>query len=194
MSLNQFYKAVGVSKQGFHQLLERSNKYHEELHLLLELIRQIRVDHPTMSCRSLYFKIKPRWIGRDKFEALCHYNGLRVVQKRNQRRTTDSSGVIRFDNLLPELKVDSVDQAWSSDITYFEIQGVFYYLTFILDNCSRRILGYQASSRLNTESTTLPALKMAIKNRGEKLKSGIIFHSDAILRFQFSSFNSKASV
>jgi putative transposase len=89
---------------------------------------------------------------------------------------------------LAELKVDRIDQAWSSDITYFEIQGVFYYLTFILDNCSRRILGYHASSRLNTESTTLPALKRAIKSRGKKLKSGIIFHSDGGGQYYDSNF------
>jgi len=187
-SLNFLYSSVGISKQGVHQLLSRSVREQEEIRLLLEIIHQIRKDHPRMSCRSLYDKIKPGFMGRDKFEALCKAFGLQVVKARNARRTTDSSGVIRFENLLIDKAITDIDQAWSSDITYYELQGVFYYLTFILDNYSRRILGYYASGRLNTENTTLPAMKRAIRTRGGSLKEGIIFHSDGGGQYYDTSF------
>jgi len=57
------------------------------------------------------------------------------------------------------------NQVWVSDITYYEIGGRFYYLIFIMDLYSRRILGYSASYNLFTESTTIPALKMAIRKK-----------------------------
>jgi transposase InsO family protein len=79
--------------------------------------------------------------------------------------------------MLKNLKITEIDQVWSTDITYFDFGGVFYYLTFIIDNCSRRILGYHVSSRLNTEHTSLPAITMAIKTR-KMVRKGIIFHSD----------------
>jgi putative transposase len=177
-SLNYFYEAVGSSKQGFHQKLQRSKKLEEEVMLLVELIKQIRKDHPTMNCRMMYYMINPFFVGRDKFESICRECGFMVGSPKNYRRTTDSNGVIRFNNLLKDIEVADIDQVWSTDITYYDINGVFYYLTFILDNYSRRIIGYHASSRLSTEQTSLPAMKMAIKTRGKQLKEGVIIHSD----------------
>lgn len=178
-SLNQMYKVVGISKQGFAKQRKRQSQYKEEERFVKDIVIQVRKDHPTMSCRSIYYKMNPVFIGRDRFERICREAGLKVVKQRNKRRTTDSSGVIRFPNLLKTIKLTGIDQVWSSDITYFEVNNIFYYITFILDNYSRRIVGHQISSRLLTEQTTLPALKKAIKLRGQqKLSKGIIFHSD----------------
>ncbi|MBK8820619.1 MAG: DDE-type integrase/transposase/recombinase [Saprospiraceae bacterium] len=73
-----------------------------------------------------------------------------------------------------------INQVWSSDITYYEVGGIFYYLTFILDNYTRKIIGHSVSGRLTTEHTSLPAIKKAISMTGkdEVVKSRIIFHSD----------------
>ncbi len=177
-SLNFFYESIGASKQSFHQMMQRSKKIQEEIFLLVELIKQIRKDHPTMNCRMMYYMINPVFVGRDKFESICKECGFLVGRPKSYRRTTDSNGVIRFENLLKEFVISDIDQVWSTDITYFDINGVFYYLTFILDNYSRRILGYHASSRLSTEQTSLPAMKMAIRTRGKQLKEDIIIHSD----------------
>ena len=177
-SLNFFYESLGSSKQNFHQKLQRSKRYEEEAFLLVELIKQIRKDHPTMNSRAMYYKINPVIIGRDKFELICKECGFLIEKRKNYRRTTDSSGVIRFDNLLQDIEITELDQVWSSDITYFEVDGIFYYLTFIIDNYSRRIVGHHASGRLLTEQTSLPALKVAIKTRKNCIKEGLIFHSD----------------
>jgi transposase InsO family protein len=126
----------------------------------------------------MYFKINPVFVGRDRFEAICREYGFMVGLRKSSRRTTDSSGVVRFDNLLKDKQLTGINQAWSSDITYFEIDNTFYYITFILDCYSRRILGHQVSARLFTDQTSLPALKKAIKVRGVNLPEGIIFHSD----------------
>jgi len=119
-------------------------------------------------------------MGRDRFEEFCLLEGLTVERAKNWRKTTDSSGVVRFDNLLKNMKLTSINQAWQSDITYFEVNGIFYYITLIEDSFSRRILGYSVSKRLTTEQTTLPALKMAIRLRiSENITIvGVIFHSD----------------
>jgi putative transposase len=95
-----------------------------------------------------------------------------------RRRTTDSSGVIRFDNLIKDLEITMINQVWQSDISYFEVNGKFYYLTFIIDSYSRKIVGHQVSDRLFTEQTTLKALQKALKNRGYNIPKGLVFHSD----------------
>lgn len=178
--MNKMYKSVGISKQAFHQMMDRELTIRSEKQQLLMLIYQIREDHPTMGARDMYFKLRPQTLGRDRFEEFCREEGLMVERVRNWRRTTDSTGVVRFDNLLINMCLTAINQAWQSDITYFEIGGKFYYITFIEDSFSRRILGYSVSKRLTTEQTTLPALNMALNSRlKEKMPvEGVVFHSD----------------
>lgn len=159
-------------------MLERRMLYNEEAGFLKQLVREIREDHPTLSCRAMYYKIIPEGIGRDKFEDLCHEWGYSIERSINYQKTTNSNGVIRFENHLSGLVLTNVNQAFSSDITYYELCGKFYYITFITDCFSRTILGQSVSKRLTTEQTTIPALQMAIKSRGEKILPGLIFHSD----------------
>jgi putative transposase len=167
-----------LSKQAVHQHLKRHFKQKDEEMQLLQLIYQIRSDHPTMGLRDMYYKIQPESMGRDAFEQFCKSYQLMSKRFKNYRNTTDSSGVIRFDNLLLDARITDIDQVWQSDISYYEVKGKFYYLTFIIDAYSRRIIGHQTSERLYTEQTTLPALQMAIKTRCKKDLQGLIFHSD----------------
>lgn len=145
---------------------------------VLRIVYDIRFDHPTMGVRDMYYKIKPECMGRDAFEAFCKEKKLMSERAKSYSRTTDSSGVIRFENLLVNLKITKINQVWQSDISYYEVCGKFYYLTFIIDAYSRRIVGHSTSERLYTEQTTLPALQMAIKTRNKTSIEGLIFHSD----------------
>lgn len=150
----------------------------EEQAVLIPLIRKIRDNHPKMSARLMYDKIHPQTMGRDKFEAFCFDHGFRVVRPRNYRKTTDSSGVERFPNLIEGMEVTRVNRVFVSDITYYEMNGRFYYLTLIMDLYNREIVGQSASDNLRTESTTLPALRMLIRKIGREQLKGAIFHSD----------------
>lgn len=176
--MNSLYRIMGITKQAFHQRLSRTFLKDQEKRGLLPIICQIRQDHPTMGIRDMYFKLQIEHIGRDAFERFCKAEGLMAPRVKNWRRTTDSSGVIRFENLLENLEINRLNQVWQSDITYFELQGRFCYITFIIDAYSRRVVGHHTSKRLLTEHTTLPALEMAIRLRkGIDLK-GMILHSD----------------
>jgi transposase InsO family protein len=165
-----------MSKQSFHQRLDRQLMVLEEGEQLLVLVKQIRNDHPRMSSRQMYRLIQPVHLGRDRFEAFCFENGFKVEVKRSFHRTTNSLGVTRFRNLLVGIELTGINQAWVSDITYYRIGEKFYYLTFILDLFSRVIVGHSVSSDLFTCSTTIPALQCALKCR--KIQPGLIFHSD----------------
>jgi len=178
MSLNQLYIVIGISKQAVHKMLNLNHKRKDESEQLNRFIEEIRKDHPTMNLRDLYFKIMPDFMGRDKFEEYCKKAGLMIEKKKRYCITTDSGGVIRFPNLINDLEIVRLNQVWQSDITYYEVNGKFYYITFILDSYSRRILGYSVSSRLLTIYTTIPALRMAIKTRSGFDLKGLIFHSD----------------
>ncbi len=179
-SLNSIYTVASISKQYVHKaLIDKFRRLEIESHLIL-MIHEIREDHPTMGVRDLYFKIRPERMGRDSFEKFCRANNLMSRQKPFRPRTTQSNGVIRFDNLLVNKQISTINQVWQSDITYFELNGRFYFLTFVLDAFSRVILGHSVSDSLGTEFTTLVALRMSI-NRRKKQKMALvdlIFHSD----------------
>lgn len=175
--MNQVYRYVGYSKQAFHQKMDRRMRECEQELLLLPVIFQLREEHPGVAARQLYEILKPEHIGRDKFERLCFEHGLKLQRPKAYKRTTDSRGVIRFPNLIAGREFTGINQAWSSDITYYEIDGTFYYITFILDLFSRMIVGFAVGRRLITEQTTIPAIQMAWANRHPQ--RGLIFHSDA---------------
>lgn len=176
--MNRIYAAIGTTKQSVHQRLDRKLRKLEVTATLEPLIAEIREEHPTMSLRRIYGILSPPFIGRDAFEQ--HFKeDYAVVKERNFKRTTDSSGVKRFDNLIRDFELTCINQVWVSDITYYELQGKFYYLTFMMDLYSRRIIGYSASRSLLTEDTTIPALQMAVNNRGIMDLSKTIIHSDS---------------
>ncbi len=174
--MNEIYRYTGYSKQAFHQKTDRKLREHGQLLLLLPVIAELRVEHPGVAARELYLILQPDHIGRDRFESFCFENGFKLERPRAYKRTTDSTGVIRFPNLLAGRELTGINQAWSSDITYYQIDNRFYYLTFIIDLFSRKIVGFSVSQRLSTELTTMPALKMALGQR--RPPAGTIFHSD----------------
>jgi transposase InsO family protein len=179
MKMKDLYAAVGTSKQAFHKRLDAELLLREEQAQVLPLVRELRRDHPMMSVRTMYPMLGLVHMGRDAFIRFCNRNGLRVQRKRRFFHTTDSRGVQRFPNLLAHIeRIDGPNQVWVSDITYLEILGRFYYITLIMDLFSRAIVGFGASDGLSTEKTTLPALRMALANRGIAKGSGLVFHSD----------------
>jgi putative transposase len=174
--MNSVFKALGMSRQNFHQRLQRQLDLQEEQEQLLPIIRKIRLDHPGMGARDLYLLIRPSLMGRDRFEQFCFENGFRLETRRNFAKTTNSLGVTRFENRLIGIELTTINQAWVSDITYYRIEELFYYVTLIMDLYSRYIVGFTASENLLTVNSTLPALKMALKHR--KPPAGLILHSD----------------
>ena len=176
--MNALYQAVGKTRQSFHQYHNRLIVKFEEEENLRMLIPRIRKNHPQMGVRDLYFKIQPTSMGRDAFETFCKEEGFMKKAKRSFKGTTDSRGVKRFDNLCDTILVSAPDQLWVSDITYFEVGERFYYITFIQDVFSRKILGNSVSISLRTVYTTLPALKKSLITRKKKKLPNLIFHSD----------------
>jgi len=168
----------GMSRQNFYKRLAALGYKMEEEEQLLYMVQKIRMNHPRMSARTMYRMVQPQTIGRDKFERLCLENGYRVKRKKNCRVTTNSKGVIRFPNLIQDNEVTAVNQVFASDITYYEMNGRFYYLTYIIDLYNREIVGTSVSDNLRTENTTIPAIRQLVRTRGSQNLEGAIFHSD----------------
>jgi putative transposase len=184
--MNQIYRAIGTSKQNVHRRLGHQLGQLEEREQLKQIVRQVRTDHPSMGARALYTKICPKTMGRDRFYSWYRSEGFLVKPAKNWRRTTDSSGVIRFKNLVSDQELTGVNQVWVSDITYYDLGDKFYYLTFVMDQYSRKIKGFHVSRDLSTEQTTIPALRMAMRYLQPGQRP--IIHSDGGGQYYSKSF------
>jgi putative transposase len=74
---------------------------------------------------------------------------------------------------------------WVADFTYIRITIGFCYLAVILDACSRKVVGYCLSKRLDTP-LALAALHSAIENRMPP--SGCIHHTDRGCQYASESY------
>jgi transposase InsO family protein len=168
-------EVAGLSRQSYYQHRKRSAKTAMQDAVVLQMAHHVRADHPGMGCRKMHKLLRPA-MGRDRFERLLLENGFRVKRVKNYQRTTYPSRVY-FDNLIEGMLVKNINQLWQSDITYIKQGDRFYYLTFIIDVYSRRILGAQVSKHLMAIAN-VEALRQAIRLRGRSSFKGLIHHSD----------------
>ena len=80
------------------------------------------------------------------------------------------------------------DRLWVADITYVRSTEGFVYLAFILDACSRRIVGWSMATHLRTE-LVVDALRMAVARR--KPAPGLVHHSDRGVQYTSLSFGKR---
>ena len=131
-----------------------------------------------MGLRSIYETYQVEDIGRDAFIALGLRNGFRLHAVHKTVRTTFSVKSSRYRNLLEGKVFTDVNQVWTSDITYFKIGEDTYYIVFIMDVYSRRIVGYSVADHMRAEQN-IRALQMALDLRGVKdYDQKLIHHSD----------------
>ena len=167
---------LGVSKQAVHQSQKRQHHFDMELNDLIAQVDIIREDHPGCGLEKLYKTLKPQTMGRDKFCEIFMELGYRVRKIKNYTRTTIPFWY-DYPNLIEGMAVTRPFQVLQTDITYFDIDGKFYYLVFIMDVYTRKIRGYNVGDNMRVECN-LKALKMALKKIPKHLLGTIIHHSD----------------
>jgi len=171
-------KLCGISRQAHYQSLQRSFQEEQKAALYLRMMEQCREIHPGMGLRTMYEMLHPEGIGRDTFIALGLQEGFRLKSIEKQTRTTYSVKSSRYSNLLGGIEFTDINELWSSDITYFFCLEQFFYIVFIMDVYSRRIIGYSIADNMRAENN-LTALEMALQTRSiEDYKQCLIHHSD----------------
>lgn len=175
--MSLIYEAAHISKQAHYKYMKRLEREEEFVEIVVDSVLKVRCMHPVMGIKKIYLLLSPDWISRDRFIRIAMQNGLGIKQFKNFARTTFSSKTKWFINLTVNLAITGINQVWVSDITYFRIGDTFYYLTFVVDVYSRRILGYTASKTLHAEANCI-ALEMAIRSRKGMKLNGLIHHSD----------------
>lgn len=167
---------MNISKQAIYQARKRQLNFDTELMDLVTQADILREEHPGCGVEKMYKILKPKYIGRDKFCEIFMDLGYRIRTIKNYRRTTIPTH-LNYPNLIEGMMVTRPCQVLQSDITYFDIEGTFYYLVFIIDVYTREILGYNVSNNMRKESN-IKALKMALKQISPSEAKDMIHHSD----------------
>jgi putative transposase len=108
---------------------------------------------------------------------LMRDNGLKALQKRRFKRTTDSqhANPVAPNLLEQDFTATGPNQKWGSDISYVWTAGGWLYLAIVVDLYSRRIVGWAVSDRLKKE-LPMAALQRALVMR--RPPPGLVQHSD----------------
>jgi putative transposase len=175
-SLNALYAALEITKQG---VWEHFRREEAELEMIRKVIGQVderRSKNPGEGLEKMYWNIEPEGLGRDKFCRIFKELGYGIRRTKNPIRTTIPAHKV-FKNLIEGRILTGPNQVWQSDITYIKIGDRFYYLTFIIDVYTRRIVGYAVSKNLRADAN-LKALEMALEAFSEEQLKGLVHHSD----------------
>lgn len=175
--MESLFNYCAISRQGHHKNLIYEQKWSELEYLIVGQILQVREIHPGMGLRTIYEVLQPEGIGRDAFVRIGIHYGFRLIAYKNPVRTTFSSPYSRYKNLLVDVKLDNLNQLWTSDITYFNVDQKVYYIVMIMDVYSRKIIGYTVADNMRAENNC-QALKMAFKTRKQTKFTELIHHSD----------------
>jgi len=187
MSIERLCSLMGVSRSWYYERPAVAKKAKKDV-ALRDAIERIVLRFPGYGYRRVTAALRREgW-------AVNHKRVLRVMRresllcqlKRRFKVTTESAHSFkRYPNLIKDIEIDALDQAWISDITYIRLPTTFCYLAAILDAYSRRCVGWHLSRRIDTH-LTLWALEMALAARQPEM--GLIHHSDQGVQYASSEY------
>ena len=175
-------KAAGMSRQNYYRQRRRRQRLRIEEEVVLELVRNERKLQPEMGARKVLWRIGTELqeagikLGRDRFFELLRRHSLLIQRAKRSKKTTDSRHGFRlYTNQYKDLQLTGAHQAWLADLTYIRTQEGFLYLSQISDASTHKIIGYEASDRLEAEGC-LASLEQALRQLPEGKRP--LHHSD----------------
>jgi putative transposase len=181
MTIDRMCALMDVSVSGFYAWKSRepSRRQLDDMILLAHIRAQFSMSNETYGAPRMHVELKEDGlpVGRHRIARLMRDNGLKALQKRRYKRTTDSchGGPVAANLLDQDFTCDGPDQKWGADISYIWTCEGWLYLAIVLDLFSRRIVGWATSDRLKKD-LALNALRRAIAMR--QPPPGLIHHSD----------------
>ena len=185
-------RLLEISRSGYYEWLHRKPSAHQ-LHdqALKRRLLELHVKYPALGLDSLYHLVhKDLSCSRKRIHRLMNELNISSVRRRAYKATTNSrhSRPIAPNLLNRRFSFDAPDKAWVGDITYIPTDEGWLYLAIVKDLCTKQIVGYAFSDRIDTR-LTLDALDMAINRRHPS--DGLIFHSDRGVQYAASAFRQR---
>mgnify|MGYP001616836821 CR=1 FL=1 len=174
-------RILRVSRSGYYDWRDRGLSQRELRHqrLLVEIGRLFQKSRKTYGSPRVFDALRgeDKRCGKHQVESLMRQNGITPKRRRKFKKTTDSDHNYPIAPNLVErvFEAELLNRLWTSDITYIWTSEGWLYLAVVLDVCSRRIVGWGMSHRLQ-DDLVVRAIKQALAQR--QVAKGLIFHSD----------------
>jgi putative transposase len=144
-------------------------------------LRQVHDEHfEAYGARKMWRQLRREHVpvARCTVERLMRELGLSGVVRGKPKRTTvpDEGAPKPADLVDRDFRAPVPNRLWVADLTYVRTWSGFAYVAFIIDACSRYIVGWQASRSLRSD-LALDALEQALWARQGPF-DGLVHHSD----------------
>ena len=187
-SLRQVCAALGLPRSSFYHAAEPTATQRADHHLGSLLKTLFQRHRRRYGYRRLAQELQAHGIvcAASRIRRLMIQCGLRALQPKSFiPKTSDGRADRPAPNLLAAQPLPkTLNQVWTSDITYLPTSSGWLYLAVVLDLCSRRILGWSLATHLRSD-LILTALYQALQTRRPH---HTIFHSDRGSQYASSSF------
>ena len=161
-----------------------------------DIFNQHKKRYGAIRIKKELFKNEGLLVSINKINAVMKENNLVCLHTKKFKVVTTNSKhkhAVSDNTLNRDFNGRELNRVWVADITYIKTLGGWIYLAVILDLFNRRIVGYQTSTRIDTD-LVLSALDKALWQH--RPGAGLLFHSDRGVQYASSDFRdaiSKAS-
>lgn len=191
--IEKMAELFGINRNGYYRWKNRKPTKREKRNEILEQ-EILKIQNENHYCYGIPRVTKSLekggfCVNHKRVARIMKEKGLNYRRKKRFKITTDSSHHMEYsDNLLNQnFEIREINKVWASDITYLWTSEGWLYLCIIIDLCSKKIVGWSVSSRIDTE-LLLCAFWMAWHSRNPK--KGLLFHSDRGVQYCSKIFRS----
>jgi putative transposase len=186
------HAAISVRRQCELLGLNRSSLYYEPTAESAENLRLMRLlDEQFTACPFYGSRRLTAWlvqkgepVNRKRVQRLLRIMGLEAIYPK-PRLSVAGRGHRIYPYLLRGVRIERVDQVWSTDITYVPLPSGFMYLAAVIDWYSRYVLAWRLSNTLDG-SFCLEMLDEALgRGRPE------VFNTDQGVQFTAEAFTGR---
>lgn len=177
-------RTLGVSASAYYERAKGQRSAREvEDERLLQKIRELHAaNYCAYGYRRMWIALKRAGerVGRGRVQRLMRKAGIRGAKRRGKPwRTTkpDLTAKRRPDLVERDFSVEAPNRIWFADITHLRSWEGPSFLAFVIDACSRMIVGWQLAAHMRTD-LVLDALGMALGTREAGVDVELVHHSD----------------
>jgi putative transposase len=179
-----------VSRAGYYRSLLERHAEEEDMEVRVA-IQEIALAHRRhYGYRRIAAELRRRGlqVNHKRVARLMREDNLLAMRSRRFVITTDSRHDFEvYLNLAKRMKLTAVNQLWIADLTYIRLHSEFVYLAVVLDQWSRRVVGW-ALDRTLAARLAVTALERAIAAR--QPAPGLVHHSDRGVQYASEAYTS----
>lgn len=156
--------------------------------MLLRRLVFLHTRYPALGLDSLYHILNRKYgVSRGRVHRLMKQADIHSLRHKVFKVTTNSNHKFPVaPNLLGRnFSVSHPNAVWVSDITYIRTGEGWLYLAIVKDLCTKQIVGYAFSERIDA-ALTCEALHMAV--RRQRPPKGLIHHSDRGVQYACTAY------